>query len=388
MSSIKNKLNCTENQPITWAYVYSLAESRYKCPYCEDKIITASKDPSPIEKSIASPSLLAYVAISKFEDSLPLYRQEQIFKRFNVEVNRSSMSRWMICLSQLAMPLLNLMHEDLLESPIAHCDETRIQVLKEKNKRAESQSYMWCLAKRGPQPILLYRYYDNRSAMSAWDLLDGFSGYLQVDGYKVYDKIANKLHLNLAACWAHVRRKFWEAEKFSKQVDKKAKPLASEALEYIKKLYAIEKTAKGENPLKIQRIRNIESKKYIEEFHTWLLKHQNLIPPKSKTGKAIQYTLNQWDKLSTYLEHPDIEMDNNFIERCIKVFVIGRKNWLFADTPAGAHASAALYSLIQTAKANDLNPFEYLHHIFTELPKAKSLEDYQRLLPYRTCLPE
>ncbi len=356
---------------------------KYKCPCCETKIVEAQRHPDPIPKSFASPGLLAYIATQKFVDHLPLARQEKIFDRAGIELNRATMARWMIRCEELARPILGLLHDDLLNSPVIQADETTLQVLKEPNKTPESKSYMWCLARSGERPIIFYRYYDNRSRNAARDILVDYGGTVVADAYKVYESLSSELGFTLAGCWAHARRRFWEAEKFGKKPGEKVGAnSASIALSYIRKLYAIEADVKGKDSALVLAARQGGSTLILEEFHAWLKEKEALILPKSPTGKAIQYTLREWGKLTEFLRDGRVPMDNNYIESHIKAFAVGRKNFLFAAVQAGAHASAGLYTLVESAKANGIEPFDYLNLIFKELPAAKTQEQLESLLPY------
>jgi transposase len=229
------------------AYVLQLITPRYKCPCCENvKIYSADRPSDPIPKSFATPGLLAYIATQKYVDGLPLSRQERIFERASIDIDRTTMARWMIKAADLAAPLVSLLHDDLISSPVIHADETHLQVLREPNKTPESRSYMWCLARSGAEPIILYRYYDNRSKRAAADLLRDFSGFLVADAYKVYESLQGALNYRISGCFAHARRRFWEAEKFAKKASPKAgRPLASDALGFIKNLYAIEESIRN-----------------------------------------------------------------------------------------------------------------------------------------------
>lgn len=358
----------------------------YKCPCCENHFEKSKKAPEAISKSYATPGLLAYIATAKYEDALPLNRQEKIFQRHGIDINRTTMARWIIKLGELCQPLINLCHDHVLSQKVLHIDETVLQVLKENQKRAESKSYMWTLANQGSEPVILYYYHDNRSFKAADEILDGYSGYAICDAYKVYDKVSRINGLTLCGCWAHCRRKFWNAEKIAKQSAKKgSKILASEALSYMRRLYKIERDIEGKPPDKIKQEREEKSKAILHEFHEWLEKNSRIVLPKSQTGKAISYALEQWKKLERYCEDGHIAIDNNYMESHIRPFAIGRKNWIFCDTPSGAHASATIYSLVESAKANGIQPFDYLNLIFKELPLASSIEDYEKILPYNAA---
>ena len=352
---------------------------KYACKVCEAGVKTTPLPPQPIPKSNASAGLLAHICTAKFMDALPLHRQEKIFARLNIHLPRATLARWMIRSSQLAQPLLNLLHDHINAYDIQHMDETRIQVLNEKDRPATSQSQIW-VQKGGPpdQPATCYHYDPARSREVAVRLLDGFSGYLQTDGYAVYKKLAPSM--TQMGCWAHVRRKFDEAVKAQPKGKKAGK--AQMGLSQIQKLYAIEKRIADKPAGERQQIRQQLARPVIDKLRVWLLKSMDTVTPGSKAGQALTYLNNQWPSLLHYLNDGRLTIDNNVAENAIRPFVIGRKNWLFADTPAGAGASANLYSLIETARANDLEPYHYLRHIFKELPKAQTVEEVEALLPF------
>lgn len=354
---------------------------KYAWRCCQAEVKTASLPAQPIPKSMASPGLLAHVAVSKYQDALPLYRQEQMFRRIGVNLPRITLAAWMLRLGERVQPLINLLRERVLEYAIVQMDETPIQVLKEPGKPATSKSYMW-VQKGGPpeEPIVLYEYDPSRSQKVPERLLAGFKGDLQTDGDEGYDAVAAQPGIVQLGCWAHARRKFDEAIKTLG----KGKPRPGKAttgLAFIQKLYRIEKAIKDDSPEARYRIRQEKAKPLLGEIRTWLDRSLPHVPPQSAVGKALHYLHTQWDKLIRYCEDGRLNIDNNPVERAIRPFVTGRKNWLFADTVKGAQASAALYSLIGTAKANHLEPYAYLRHVFKELPAAHNLQALEALLP-------
>jgi transposase len=364
---------------------------KYRCPCCVGTLVRAPMPPQPIPKSIASPGLLAYIVVAKYLDALPLYRQEQIFARLGVELSRATMSGWVIRMGELVQPFINLLREQLLECPYIHMDETTLQVLKEPGKSPESKSYLWCQMSTGPErPIVLFEYDPGRSSEVPKRLLEGFSGTLHVDGYAGYSAVVRNQDLNRLFCNAHARRKFTDALKAqglnpNKLPDKppdKAKR-ALKAVGFYKSLYTIERRIKDEPPGVRYEVRQRESVPVLKRFKVWADKLHPKVAPSSKLGQALSYLLNHWDGLVRYCEDGRFDIDNNAAERTLRPFCIGRNNWKFADTQAGARASAQLYSIIQTAKANGHEPYAYLRHIFTELPKATTVEDIEALLPYR-----
>ena len=356
---------------------------KYACPCCEKHMVTADKPKQPIEKSIASPSLLAYIAVQKYADALPLYRQSEQFKRIRIELDRTNMANWMLKCGELIQPLINLLMDQLHKQPCIHMDETTLQVLDEPGKTAQSKSYMWVMTSTGSQPVCVFHYADNRGQQVPMQLLSSENHAIMVDGYEWYQKACNEYGITRLGCWAHARRKFKEAQDLQKK-GKTGK--ADQALAYIQNLYTIEKKIKDEPPDKRQQIRQEEAKPILDKLAKWMEKSIQTVAPKTKIGIAFVYLHNQWDRLTAYLEDGCYPIDNNAAERAIRPFAIGRKNWLFSKSQAGAKASANLYSLIETAKANDLNAYDYLQCIFKELPNARSVEQIESLLPWNVQL--
>lgn len=371
-----------EQLDIVPATVQVLNHIRYKyaCPCCEKHLITATKPAQAIEKSIASPGLLAYIATQKYVDGLPLYRQVEIFKRIGIEMDRGTLASWMVKCGQLVQPLINLIHEKILAQPFLHMDETHVQVLSEPNKTAQSNSYMWVL--RSTQPTasaVLFRYEPSRSGAAATDLLDGFTGALMVDGYEGYNAACMKNSITRLGCWAHARRKFIEAQK-AQLKGKTGK--ADQALAYIQQLYRVEQSINDKTTDEKYQARQQQSQAILDKLKHWLDKSLPQVPPKTALGKALYYLNAQWPRLINYIQSGDYPIDNNAAENAIRPFVIGRKNWLFSASQQGATSSANLYSLIETAKANGLEPYAYLKRIFAELPNVTTLEQIEILLPW------
>lgn len=356
---------------------------KYACPCCDGYIVTADKPRQPIEKSIASSGLLAYIATSKYADALPLYRQSEMFKRIGIELDRTNMANWMVRCGELAQPLINLLIEHLHQQPCLHLDETTLQVLEEPGKTAQSKSYMWVMTNTGEQPACVFHYADTRAQSVPLQLLSQENSAIMVDGYEWYQKACDDYKIKRLGCWAHARRKFTDA----KDLQPKGKAgKADQALAYIQKLYAIEKKIKDEPPDKRYQIRQKEAKPILEKLKSWMEKSLLAVPPKTAIGIALGYMSKQWDRLVGYIDSGDYPIDNNAAERAIRPFAIGRKNWLFSKSQAGAKASANLHSLIETAKANNLNVYEYLRQIFKELPNAQSVEQIEALLPWQVTL--
>lgn len=362
-----------------------------KCEHLEDEgavptVVSASKEKRLIPGSMAAPSLLSNVAVSKFSDALPFYRQERLFARIGIEISRQTMSNWMIKASSGMESFMKLLEEWVLESPLLNMDETTVQVLHEVDKPVGSKSYMWVrVGNQGDQRVILFNYYRDRKKERAETLTEGYRGVIQTDGYAGYNGTGSKSGIWHVGCWAHARRKFHDAYTGSK----KGK-LALMGLNYIRKLYVIEKKLRKEN-LEVEefvRLRKREIIPVLKKFRKWLMDKENTVVPESLAGKAIRYTLNEYVKLVRYLKYDFISPDNNIAEQAIRPFVVGRRNWLFQNTPSGAYASATMYSLIETAKANNLEPYRYMELLFRKIPTAETKEDLEKLLPWNvTSIP-
>jgi len=355
---------------------------KYGCRACETAPKQAKPEPQAIPRSIATASLLAYILISKFIDATPLYRQEQQWKRLGVDLGRALLSSWVVKCGQLLMVLWELMQQDLRESNLIQADETPVQVLKEKNRTAAQKSYMW-LFQCGPpgKQIILYHYAPTRAGDVVSEILgEKFAGFLQSDGYAGYREMCARDEVVGVACMAHIRRKFAEVARMHKKPG-----LAHEAVAMIKRLYAIERHAKtmGMTAEERHALRQEKAKPIMEHFKRWLDQHQSEVPPKLKLGKAFTYAQNEWERMRHYLDDGRIEIDNNAAERAIKPFVIGRKNWMFCNTANGARASAVIYSLLQSAKANELPLIEWLTFVLRELPRCSTDDERRTLLPHR-----
>ncbi len=359
---------------------------KYACPSCKQGVRIAPMPKLPVPKSIATPSLLAQVATSKYVDGLPLYRQEKIFDRLGLDLSRATLASWMVKMGDLVEPLVERIRREVRSGSFVQCDETPFQVLKEPGKRAESQSYLWAL--RGgteEHPLLYYEYDPSRSGEVPKRLLRDFEGFLQTDGYEGYGAIGREPGVWHVGCWAHARRKFDEAlrgqrgRKHAKNTAKQSK--ARQALTQIQALYRIERELKEATPEERYAARQERTKPAMEKLRSWLDASIDTVPPQSLTGKAMHYLHRQWPKLVRVLEDGRIPLDTNRVENAIRPFVVGRKAWLFADTVAGARASANLYSLIETAKANRIEPWRYLNHLFEILPTIDHTDQLDPLLP-------
>ncbi|MEZ5599292.1 MAG: IS66 family transposase [Pseudomonadales bacterium] len=353
---------------------------KYACPHCEGRIVTAAKPAQLIPKSIATPSLLAWVTVSKYADALPLYRQSSIFARLGIELDRTTMARWMLVCGEAVQPLINLLWDRVRQASVVHMDETRVQVLDEPGKTPQSPSYLWVAAAGSADAtVVVFHYTPGRTQATPKVLLEGYQGALMVDGYEAYDAVCRQEGLVRLGCWAHARRKFVEAQRLQPK-GKTGKP--DQALALIGQLYQVErKLAQTRDPDAIRGLRDTQARPVLARLRQWLEKSLPLTTPGSKLGAAMTYLHNQWPRLSRYLDDGTYPIDNNRAENAIRPFVIGRKNWIFSQSVAGVQASANLYSLIETAKGHGLDPYQYLMRVFTQLPNAKSVEDFEALLP-------
>ena len=353
---------------------------RYGCPGSVHAPITAPLPPQPLPKSNASAAFLAMLLTVKFVDGLPLTRFGKVLSRSGVPVPDQTLARWVIGASQMLQPLQNLMRDVLLESPIIHIDETVVQVLKEPDRKPTSQSYMWVQTGGPPdKAVVIYDYESSRSSAVPVRLLHDYRGYLMTDGYTGYNLLARTEGITRLACWAHVRRHFMDAIKVQ---PKGKRGRADDAVAMIAKLYKVESDHKDASDETRLQARQGISVPALAVLRSWMDQTLLTVAPKSTLGKALSYMAKYWSLLTIYTQRGDLPIDNNKCENAIRPFVIGRKGWMFSDTPAGAHASAVLYSLVETAKANGVEPYLWLLRVLTDMPAAKTVEDIDALLPW------
>jgi transposase len=342
-----------------------------------DTGVIAPPVPSIIPKGMATPSLLATIVTDKYADGLPLYRQEEILERLGVYLPRCTMARWVIKSAMACQPIWNILQDWQMASPYMSCDETHVQVLKEKNRKAETKSWMWVRCNPSDnKKIILFDYDPHRSGAVAKRLFLDYKGTLQCDGYEGYNILEGQMGVARIGCNMHGRRKFNEALVAGA---KAGHTLAEMGLKFYGNLYDLEERLRPLSFEERHRIRNLEAVPIWKEFKNWAIANRDKVPPQSTIGKAFYYFINQYEYLIGYLKDGSFEMDNGFAERAIKYFAIGRKNWLFSDTEAGAEASSMFYSFVVTAKLNNVNPYEALKKIFEQVPLAKTIEDYERI---------
>jgi len=359
----------------------------------EDVIVTAQRPAHPLGKCFASTPLLAYIIASKYADGLPLYRLEGMLKRHGGEISRANMAHWIIRLQDVFQPLINLIREVQLEGTYLQADETRIQVLKEAGKTAQSDKWMWVIRGGPPdRPSVLFEYDPSRAGAVAERLLDGFGGVLQADGYSGYSNVCQAAGITRIGCFDHARRKFVEASRAAQtqgtQKNAGQPTKADVALSQIRKLYAIEKSIKDLDCDKKKQARQALSVPVLDDLRKWLEKNVSRVPRDSLTHKAMTYTLNQWEYLIGYCEDGQLHISNALAENAIRPFAVGRRAWLFADTSHGARASATCYSLVESAKANNLEPYAYLQHVLAHIAAADTVEKLEALLPWNVKVEE
>ena len=346
----------------------------YACKNCEQEtgeanIVKAVKEPSLLPGSFASAEAVAYLATQKFVMYSPLYRLEQEFNRQGLRLSRQTMANWLLNISEKWLrPIYDTLREQLCRESVLHADETTLQVLKELGRSSTSKSYMWLYRTSGcaKQAVVLYEYQPTRKAEHAEAFLKGFSGWLHADGYQGYHKLPE--NIRVVGCWAHARRKFDEAlQTLPKEMQKDSPAAIGEC--YCSRLFKLEQAFAELTPEERYEKRLEQEKPVLDALLSWANEMQVKTAPKSAMGRAIHYLLEQWPYLTRYLEDGRLELSNNRAERSIKPFVMGRKNWLFANTPGGAQASAVIYSLIETAKENGLDPYQYLLWILQTAPQ-------------------
>lgn len=370
---------------------------KYACPCCDGALRLASKPAQVIPKGLFSEGLLAWVITSKYCDGLPLYRQAALLGRFGGnDLSRNTLAASIVRVGQAVQPIINLLRDHLLDAPLTYGDETTVQVLKEPGKSAQSKSFMWAQMAQGsgPEgtgpPIRLFGYSPSRSTAAAQLLYAGMrpGSVLMSDGYAVYDQIAQAHQLVHLACWAHCRRDFNDALQALPKSARTADQLAAQFIALIGQLYAVEAKAKERelDTNKLLEQRQLHSVPVLQKIEALLLTNLHAVLPGSLLGRALHYLSGQWSKLTLYADNGDYPIDNNACENSIRPFVIGRRNWLFADTVAGANASANLYSLLQTCAANGVDGYRYLRALLVALPKAQTVDDYEALLPWSIAM--
>jgi transposase len=368
-------------------WVDRIVRPKYACHHCEGSgdeanpaVRIAPAEPTVVPKGIATASLVAFILVNKFVDHLPFYRQEKRFERIGITISRQDMSNWTVRSATLLQPLVDRFRGLIRGGPVVNIDDTRVQVMNEPDRPDTATSFMW-LARGGPPdaPVVLYHYNQSRSADYLRELLCGTELYMQGDAHRAHELLAKEEPgIIRVGCLAHARRKFHEAAQGSKKAG-----AAHEGMKYIAQLYRIETELRSRelSDTDFQHERHLQAAPVLEKFRRWLEKKRETVVPSSLLGKAVNYTLDEWGALIRYLDHPALTPDNNAAENAIRPFVLGRKNWLFSGSPNGATASCAIYSLIETAKQNGLNPFSYLYYVLHRAPRITDNAEWDQLLP-------
>jgi transposase len=377
----------------------------YACRNCDktgtNTPIVAAKAPNGVlRNSLASPSFLAYVMNNKYVLALPLYRQAQELCRSGIDLSRQTLANWVVRASCLYLkPVYDLLHKELVRRDVLFADETTLEVLHEPGREAATDSYMWLYRTGGDtdKHIVLYEYRQGRSGDFPKAFLAGFSGYLHVDGYAGYRKLLSEdgtgppdePGVTLVGCFAHARRLCDEAKRAMPRGADLTGTLTEKGLSYCNLLFKIEEKLKHFSPEERKERRLAESMPVIEEYFAWAKSTAPSASPRMKIGEALNYSIRQEKHLRAFLSDGRLELSNNRAERSIKPFVIGRKNWLFSNTPGGAEASAVIYSIVETAKENGLSVIPYLTHLFETLSNADPLSRavLSALLPWSDSLP-
>ena len=363
----------------------------------DDSIIRAEHPKELLDGSIVTASLAAGIMNAKYVNAMPLYRLEKELERHELNLSRQTMANWMILLSERYLSLLwNRMKENLFTHHVIHADETPVLVNKD-GRKAGAKSYMWVYRSNiyDDHPVILYDYHKTRNTDNLEKFLNGFRGKIVSDGYVSYHKLAAEFpkDITVCGCWAHMRRKFSDIVKSASGSDKKKLKftLAGYGLSQISQIYHMDNKLRELSEDEIKRERDLTIRPMVEAFFAWAEEHRTEVTGGSNIGKALDYALNQRRYLMEFLQDPKVPLDNNAAEGAIRPFVIGKKNWVMIDTVHGASASAIIYSIAETAKANNLKPYQYFKHILEEIPKhmdETSLDFLDDLLPWSKILPE
>lgn len=358
---------------------------KYACPCCELGIKVTPAPPRIIPRGLLSESALAWIATGKYQYGMPLYRQAGLLRRFGGDISSNTIAASMVRVGLAVQPVINLMRDALLDAELIYCDETTLQVLKEAGRRPQTTSYLWAQMTGSGVPIRCFTYTPGRGTKLGEKLFTGIraGAVMMTDGYEPYNDIAQRHQLVHLGCWVHVRRYFVKAEDSVPKAARTPDLLATRFIKLIGKLFAAESRSEAWTPQRRQRLRRRYSKRVLDAIQALMIGQSPGVVPKSLLGKGLTYLRAQWPKLIRYVENGSWPVSNNPCENAIRPFCVGRRGWLFSDTVDGAHASANLYTLVETAKANGIDPYRYLSWLFQRLPLATSVDDYDALLPWK-----
>lgn len=358
---------------------------KYACPCCDLGMKVTPPPSRIIPRGLFTESALAWIATGKYQFGMPLYRQAVLLRRFGGDISSNTVAAGMVRVGLATQPVINLMRDALLDCGLLYSDETTFQVLKEPGRRAQTKSYLWAQMNGGAgPPIRLFTYTPGRGGKHAETLFAGVQPgtVLMSDGYELYNGIAHDCQLVHLGCWSHARRYFIKAEDALPRAARSPDQLATRFVRWIAKLYAAEARSAQWDAGRRRRLRKRYSIRVLDRIETLLVAHRDTVVPGSLLGKALQYLRGQWPKLIRYIGNGDWPISNNLCENAIRPFVVGRRGWLFSDTVDGANASANLYSLVETCKANRIEPYRYFTWLFRQLPLATTVDDYDALLPW------
>ena len=358
--------------------VIDLYRQTFECRNCRKSahfsIEKPEIPPAVLAHSMATPSAIAHTMIQKYAYAVPLYRQEKQWQQLGVKISRATLANWIILAAEEWLtPVIKKLHEYLLEETVIHADETPVQVLNEQGRKNTAKSYMWLYSSGKYEPvhnIRIFEYQPGRKGDYAREFLNGFKKYLHTDAYAGYEKVEGTIH---CLCWSHVRRYFVEA--VPSDIEDISCTIAKEGIIQINELFKIEKELAGFTHEKRKEERLLQEKPLLQAFWSWLETNRNKVLPKSKIGRAINYACANQNNLQTYLKDGRCDISNNLAENSIRPFTVGRKNWLFSGSPKGARASAAVYSIIETCKANKIDAYKYLIYLFKYLPTLPLIRD-------------
>ena len=358
---------------------------KYACPCCDLGIKVTPAPARIIPRGLLTESALAWIATGKYQFGMPLYRQAGLLRRFGGDISSNTIAASMVRVGLAIQPVINLMRDALLDAELVYCDETTFQVLKEKGRQPQTKSYLWSQMTDSENPVRCFTYTPGRGAHLADKLFTGIrkGSVLMTDGYEPYNGIAEQYQLVHLGCWVHCRRYFIKAEENVPKAARSPDLLGTRFIKLIGKLFAVEARSARWAVDRRQRLRRRYCTPVLDVIYKLMTEQSPGVVPNSLLGKALTYLRGQWPKLIRYIENGNWPISNNACENSIRPFCVGRRSWLFADTVAGANASANLYSIVETCRAHSIDPYRYLTWLFQQLPLAKTVDEYDALLPWK-----